>query len=330
MKKITRGDKPRAQEKNTYDAQELADKKNGKGTEAAKKKRRTPVLVGAIILVVLIVVAVVVGGYILIDSINYVSTDDASISGDRVNLAAKVLGRIKSVLVNEGDTVSAGQPLILLDDADLRAQETQAAASLNYAKQNIVLARVNLERAQEDYTRAKTLFDAGAATRENYDHALKALDSAQAQYSIAQAQIETSQAQLGVIETQLLNTKITAPINGTIAKQNLMVGDIVQPGQNIFTINNLKSVWVTANFEETKIHRIKTGAAVIVTVDAWPGREFKGTVAQIAAGIVTPSFSIGEFTKTTQRVPVKILLVDIPEGVTLLPGMSVEVKIQTR
>jgi membrane fusion protein, multidrug efflux system len=113
-----------------------------------------------------------------------------------------------------------------------------------------------------------------------------------------------------------------------IAKQSLMQGDVVQPGQTIFTVNDLVNIWVTAHFEETKISRIRVGAPVQITVDAYNTHPFLGRVSLIGTGIVSPPFSIGEFTKTTQRVPIKILFDAIPESAVLLPGMSVEVKVK--
>lgn len=285
---------------------------------------------GGIILAVLLLAGLAFGTYWFIDLAHYVSTDDAAIDGDRVNISAKMLGRIKDILVAEGDSVAAGQLLVMLDDADLRAQEAQAAASLNYARQNQVLANVNLDKTQDDFQRAKALFNSGAATKEQYVHAVKALDTANAQYAIAQAQVDTAQAQLGVIETQLLNTRISAPISGVIAKKSLMIGDVVQPGQAMFTINDLKSVWVTANFEETKIRRIEVGADVEISVDAHPKYPFRGKVVRIGAGILPPPFSIGEFTKTTQRIPVRIAFTTIPQSLLLLPGMSAEVKVKAK
>ena len=313
------------------DADTAAEALNGKVEPLRKKKgRRAPIIVGALILLVLLGVGITFGTLWIIDSINYVSTDDAAIDGDHVNVSAKMLGRIEKVMVEEGSEVEAGQLLVLLDDVDLRAQEAQAASSLNYAKENLVLARVNLDKTKDDFKRTDTLFKGGATTREQYDHAARAMETANAQYSIAQAQVDTANAQLGVIETQLLNTRITAPISGTIAKKPLMPGELVQPGQTIFSINDLKHVWVNANFEETKISRIKVGAPVRISVDAYSSHQLQGRVLQIGAAILPPPFSIGEFTKTTQRIPVKIELADDPAKMVLLPGMSVEVKIEAK
>jgi membrane fusion protein, multidrug efflux system len=296
--------------------------------EAGKKSRKGPMIFGTLILVVLVGGGLVFGARWLTDTINFVSTDDAAIDGDHVNVSAKTLGRIARLLDAEGDKVEAGRTLVLLDDTDLRAQEAQATASLNYAKRNVELAKINLDRAQSDATRSATLFASGATTKEQNDHAASALDAASAQYAIALAQVDTATAQLGVIENSLLNMKIGAPITGVVAKKNMMQGDVVQPGQTIYAINDLDQVWVTANFEETKIGRIELGAPVEVTVDAYKGKVFTGKVALIGAGIIAPAFSIGDFTKTTQRVPVRIT---IDKGQTpLIPGMSVEVKVKTR
>jgi membrane fusion protein (multidrug efflux system) len=292
-------------------------------------ERKRPVLIGGVILIVLIVAGLSYGVYWFINR-DYISTDDASIDSEHVNVSSKMLGRIKNLLVAEGDKVEVGQLLVQLDDADLRAQKAQATASLNYARQNLILAKVNLDKAQDDFKRARSLFNTGAATKEQYDHALKALDSADAGYSIAQAQIDAADAQLGVIEAQLLNTRIAAPISGVIAKQSAMPGDVVQPGQAIFLINDLDNVWVIANFEETKFRMIHLDVPAEISVDAYPNHQFKGRVVRLGAGIVAPPFSIGEFTKTTQKIPIKISFDHIPDSMLILPGMSVEVKIKVR
>lgn len=298
------------------------------GKEAGKKSRKGPTIFGSAILILLVGAGLVYGLQWLSDTINFVGTDDAAIDADHVNVSAKTLGRIAKLMAVEGDKVASGQVLVLLDEMDLRAQEASATASLNFARRNVELSKINLDRAESDAARTRTLFGTGGATKEQNDHAGNAVDAANAQYAIALAQVDTANAQLGVLESQLLNARIITPISGVVAKKNMMQGDVVQPGQTIYSINNLDQVWVTANFEETKIGRIELGAPVEVTVDAFKGRTFAGKVSLIGAGIVAPAFSIGDFTKTTQRVPVRISI-DMA-GANLLPGMSVEVKVKTR
>jgi membrane fusion protein (multidrug efflux system) len=225
--------------------------------------------------------------------------------------------------VNENDL------LVTLDVTDLQAQEKQATAALASARQNLALSKINRDKTKSDTDRVAKLYANAATTREAYDHAVNALEASEAQLSLAQAQVDTSAAQLGVINAQILNATIRTPISGTVNRITLHEGDLAQPGQTILDVNNLDDIWVTANLEETKIGRIKTGAKVKITVDAYPHRAFDGTVEMIRAGIVAPAFQIGEFTKTTQRIPVKIKLARTNEGFILLPGMSAEVKIRT-
>jgi RND family efflux transporter MFP subunit len=291
-----------------------------------KSVTKRPVLIGGITLGVLLLAGIVILIVWLV-SLGSVSTDDASIEGAHASVSSKTMGRIQTMPKDEGMRVSEGDILATLDDTDLRAQEAQLLAALNNTKLNLSLADVNLKRTKNDFDRITPVYKSGNSTPEQYDHAAKALDAAKVQYSIAEAQIATAKAQLGITETQLSNTKILSPIMGIIAKRNYSVGEIVQPGQPIFVINDLDNVWIVANFEETRISLIKPGAKVDVTVDAYPNYQFKGKVSQVSAGIVPPPFSIGETTKTTQKIPVRIEFTKIPQGATLRPGMSVEVSI---
>ncbi len=304
------------------------NKEPTKGAAAEKKIRKGPKVLGSIILVVTAIAGAWFGAAWGIDSVAYVGTDDAAVDGRQVKLSSKISARIGEIRATEGEQVKAGQVLVALEDRDLRAQEAQALAALGYAKENLNLAKVNLDKSRDDFDRMKILHAAGATSKENFDHAQKALETAQAQVNLAAASVTTATAQLGVIEAQLPNVLIATPIDGTVEKITLNAGDLAQAGQAILSVNNLESVWVTANLEETKIGRIVVGAPVKINVDAYDGRPFRGRVEMIRSGIVPPAFQIGEFTKTTQRVPVKIRF-EGPPGVTLLPGMSVEVKIRT-
>lgn len=271
----------------------------------------------------------------------YDSTDDAFIDGNRVSISSKMLGRIDSLTVDEGSTVADGQVLVLLNQADLQAQANQAGAALADAQQGVGLAEVNLDKAQTDFRRAETQVQSKVIPREQYEHARSALAAARSQLSIAQTRVATAQAQRGVVQTQLNNMVITSPMSGVVAKRWVLAGDVVQPGQPIFTINDLKNVWVTANFEETKLRSLRAGDSVEVEVDAYPDRKLHGTVAQLGSAtagqfsLIPPNNASGNFTKVTQRVPVKITLnpADLAAGDPahpLLPGMSAEVRVKVR
>jgi membrane fusion protein (multidrug efflux system) len=289
----------------------------------------------------LVILAALAGAwYWYVNLRDFVSTDDAYIEQNRVSISPKILGRVAALTVDEGDTVTPGEILARLDQTDLLAQKEQAVASLRFAEQSVELARVNLDRAQDDYARAEQQYKAGVTTKEQYDHARSALESARAERSIALARIGTAKAQVGVVQVQLENCIIASPVSGKVAKRWVLPGDIVQPGQPIFSVYDRTETWVTANLEETNLHAIHLNQDVAISVDSYPHKKFFGRVFQIGGStaaqfsLIPPNNASGNFTKITQRVPVKISVTqDRPAGedpVELLPGMSVEVRIKVR
>jgi membrane fusion protein, multidrug efflux system len=319
------------------DAQPVADSARIDTNNKAPRennRRRWPAV---IISLVIILAAVYVAWRWYAGTLGYVSTDDAMIDANRMSVSSKILGRITLLNAEEGDAVDIGQVLVQLDVSDLRAQRAQAQAALVLAEENVSLAQVNLARAQQDFKRAEVQFQNNTIPAEQYDHAQKELEATQAKLEIAQAQTGASHAQISVIDTSLKNATIIAPMKGTVSKRWVLPGDVVQPGQAIFALSDLDSVWVTANLEETKLGRIRPGDSVAISVDAYPHSRFAGVVAQIGSNtaaqfsLIPPNNASGNFTKITQRVPVKISLEKrsaTDNAHKLLPGMSVSVKIK--
>jgi membrane fusion protein (multidrug efflux system) len=276
--------------------------------------------------------------FYLINKRDFISTDDAIIDANRVSVSARFLGRIQFLMADEGDSVHAGQNLVKLEDSDLLAQEAQSRASVQLARENITLSTVNLKRAEMDYARASAQYRDGVISKERFEHGQSEYEAAGAGAKIAAAQARTAEAQLGIIDTQLKNTAITSPMDGVISKRWVMPGDVVQAGQAIFSIYDLKNIWITANVEETKIDRLHVGHSVIIKVYAYPHQEFTGKVIQIGSNtasqfsLIPPNNASGNYTKITQRVPVKISIENHPGSgtVRLLPGMSVNIKVKVR
>jgi membrane fusion protein (multidrug efflux system) len=290
----------------------------------------------------LVVIAVAAAAWFyLLNKREYITTDDAFIDGNRASISSKMLGRIDRLTVDEGDSVKQGQVLVRFDESDLRAQEAQADASLALARENIVLARVSLERTRADFERATAQFRDNVIPNEQFDHARSELESAKARHGIAVAQARAAEAQLGIVRTQLRNASILSPMDGVVSKRWALAGDVVQPGQAILSVSDLNALWVTANFEENRLGAIRLNDRVAIRVDAYPRREFSGTVIQIGSNtasqfsLIPPNNAAGNFTKITQRVPVKISIEPPAAGddrkeMRLLPGMSVEVKVKVR
>jgi len=166
------------------------------------------------------------------------------------------------------------------------------------------------------------------------------LEAVHAQYDIDLSKITAAKAQIGVIESQLQNTVIVAPMGGVVAKRWVLAGDVVQPGQPVFTIYDVKNIWVTANLEETKLRHIHLNDPVQIDVDTYPGVKFHGKVFEIGNytasefSLIPPNNASGNFTKVTQRVPIKISIEDAPaqdgSEPILRPGMSVEVSVKIK
>jgi membrane fusion protein (multidrug efflux system) len=319
----------------------MVDEKNEERTPAPPDKGPRGRKRIIIPVVILLAAAALVFVYWHMYMRGYVSTDDAYIDGDAVTVSAKIMGRVTALNAAEGDSVSLGALLVQLDDSDLKAQHAQASAGLAFVRQSVPVAKISLDRAQDDFDRASYQYTNKVVTREQYDHAGKALEMAQAQYKVALRQADASKAQLEVIETQLGNTKVFAPIAGVVARKWIVPGDVVQPGQPIFTMYDLGDLWVTVNLEETKLTSIHVGDPVRIKVDASRGREFNGTVILVGAAaasqfsLIPPNNASGNFTKVTQRIPVKISIDEAPADSTggsfrFLPGMSVEVKIRVK
>lgn len=317
----------------------------------------------------IVVILLVLGGgwYWYRDYSRFISTDDAYIDGDRVAIGSKVLGRISQEYAVEGDSVKKGMLLAEIDSVELNAQKIQNISSKNQKiaaskqfqakylldEESVKLQKINFEKAKEDMTRAKIQFDGGVITKEQFDHIQKAFESAQAQLDAAQTQltvtkaqiassqadIESADAQIGLTAAQLRNTKIYAPFDGVVARRWLLTGDIAQPGQSIFTVTNEKQLWVIIYIEETNLQDIRIGQKAVFTVDAFSGVKFSGSVFYIGSNaasqfsLIPPSNASGNFTKTTQRIPVKISIDKAedkkgqPVSVKLISGMSVIMKL---
>ena len=291
------------------------------------------------IAIIIVLLAAAVGAYFLFATGGSQSTDDAAIRGNQIVLSAQALGQITMLNVEEQDHVAKGQVLVKLDDLTLKAQESQTIANKEFAAQNVDLAQVKLVQAQSDLDRATAQLKAKIIPQEQYDHLAAAYSSAQTQCKIALAQQKMAEAQYVTVETNLAHMTIASPIDGVVAKKWTMPGNIVQPAQPIYTLYDLKNLWVEANFKETQIRHLRPGDSATIEVDAFPGSRFTGKIESIGTAtasefaLIPPDNATGNFTKVTQRVPVKIVFAasGAPGAAdpVLVPGLSAEVRVVT-
>lgn len=288
----------------------------------------------------LIIVVIAVGAYWFISSLGYITSDDAYIDGNRLNVSSKILGRVVKLYVDERDSVKVGQLVAELDSTDFVAQLNQMKANLNNAQVSIDLSKVNVEKAEINFVRSEAQYKDKVIPKADYDNSQKGLEAAQAEYKIARSRIVMAQSEIKVMESNLKNTKLYSTINGVVAKRWILAGDVVQPGQPLFTIYDMKNIWVTVQLQETDISNIQLNDEVEITVDSYPEQKFSGKIYEIGTNtasqfaLIPPSNASGNFTKVTQRIPIKISIKQDNTNKALkyglLPGMSVEVKIKEK
>ncbi|MGE4292323.1 MAG: HlyD family secretion protein [Desulfovibrio sp.] len=316
-------------------------------------------------------------------AVSHESTDDAFVEAHVVSMSPRVAGHVARVLVEDNQMVEQGQLLAELDPRDFQVAlevaearlnsaqaavteaEAQAAAAQNVLAQKeaglssehaglaqvqaeVAEVRAGYERDEHDLSRMQRIVEAGAVSRQEFDHAKAQeamtrakLNSAQrqvdtqsagirqalatvraaedelrqahAQADIRRAELHAAQAGVEQARLNLSYTRITAPCAGHVTKKAVEPGTYVQVGQKLFSVVS-PEVWVVANFKETQLSDIAPGQPVEIEVDTYPDVAFHGRVDSIQRGtgsrfsLLPPENATGNFIKVVQRIPVKIVL----------------------
>jgi membrane fusion protein, multidrug efflux system len=204
----------------------------------------------------------------------------------------------------------------------------QALAAAKSSTANVAAAQANESAAQQAVQQARSRLVEAQANHQSAETGPQQVSSSRSRARAAIADVEEKRALVAQAELNLQYTKILAPVSGEVNK-TVVVGLNVQPGQQMLTVVPLQDVWITANFKETQLRRMRVGQKAEIHVDS-TGKKFKGHVDSIA-GATGPLFSLlppenatGNYVKIVQRVPVKIVL-EPGENKDLLlrPGMNV-------
>ena len=282
------------------------------------------------------------------------------------NVTAQGFGRITEILVKEGDHIKKGDRLLLQENvqanADVQAQAAainsaesgvQAAeASWKAAQSDLVSQQANMEKAKLDWERGQGLYKDGLIPKQDfdqrktsYDAAIAAGDSAKARVQSLKAQLEQTRSQVNQGKAVLVHTKdilqktaYTSPINGIVSYLPVRVGEYVVPGiQNstgsfLMTLSDMSVVTAEVKVDETDIVNVKTGQDADVTIDAVPGKVFKGKVTEIGSQAVLRSSGLATTQSTTSTQEAKdfkvVVTLDSPPS-NLRPGLSTTAKIKT-
>ena len=308
-----------------------------------RKKARKQGLTAVAMLVVL--AGIGYGAYHFIVGQNYESTDNAYVQGNLIQITPQIGGTVLAINADDTDFVRQGQVLVRLDPADAQVALAQAEAALAqtvrevrtlYANNATFKAQVALREA--DVARREPLLATGAVGREEYNHATAQLSAARSAVAAAESAVVAAREQLAsnqvltegtsveqhpnvqraaarVREAVLAKQRVElpAPVDGTIAKRSVQLGQRVAAGAPLMALIPLKQLWVDANFKEAQLRNLRVGQPATLVADVYGKHvEYKGTVAGVGAGtgsafsLLPAQNATGNWIKVVQRVPVRI------------------------
>ncbi|MGH7042504.1 MAG: HlyD family secretion protein [Acetobacteraceae bacterium] len=301
----------------------------------------------------------------------YVVTSDSYVAANVLDVTTDVSGLVAQVLVHEGETVKPGQVLFRLQEAPFRLAVDQAQANLGQTKFDLAALRADYLRAQRQvvaqqaqvaadratFDRYAALVKSKAITRQQYDDAKYKLLADQAAVGAGKAQVTSTLARLGGMadlpvtampayklavarlaeaRRQLRHATVRAAFGGVATKvAKLQPGQYLAAGTAAFGLVDTHDMWIAAQPKETALTWARAGDPATVTIDAYPGHVWHGTLQSVAPAtdqefaILPAQNSSGNWVKVVQRVPVRVIIQEGPHDPPLSAGMSAEVSIDT-
>lgn len=339
-------------------------------TNAYSKKHIS--LVGTLLTVIIIIVAIVMTWLYLRQARHNPLSEDVTIGASLVNIAATVPGRIVTINVAENAAVRKGDLLFAVDPKPLELIVEQTSADLEIAEatleaqrrslkaetqnaliadQQVARARTNLDLAEASLKRLEALSPKGYVTKQQVDDARTLRNDAQISLSQAvkqadaanalvgtldssQALVRARQAALALAQHNLENSKVYAPHDGLIVGVLNSTGQIIAPGQSVFTLIDTSSWYASATFPETELDRVKVGSCATVRILADNSVAIKGRVESIGWGVSSEHLiniprslpfvpKSLNWVRIAQRFPVRVKLIDPPAELTRVGASAV-------
>jgi membrane fusion protein (multidrug efflux system) len=294
------------------------------------------------------------------------------VQSDRLLVATDVSGVVQRIAVQEGQSVARGDVLFVLDPAPFRNAVEQARAELQQTvltlramqaehlriQRDIAAQEAAVQLARAQFDRQQQLVNTQSTARSAFDQARFGLLQAEQQLASLRAQAEeqlaklgsagaggpveqhpqylAAAAQLAEAERQQAHATVRAPFAGVVTRvAQLQPGQYLAAATPAFGLVASDHVWVEAQPKETDLTYLRAGAPATVTVDAYPGITWHGTVQSIspASGatfsVLPAQNATGNWVKVVQRIPVRIQIEPEPDAPPLSAGMSAEVSIDT-
>jgi len=253
-------------------------------------------------------------------------TRDGQVRGHVIQVAPRVSGMITNIVVIDNQFVKQGDLLFEIDSEPFEISISQAEANVKRARISSRSAKIEYDRLQEIFAK-----DAGAVSQ-------KDLNRREANYLQSLSQIDIAQEQLRAAKLNLTYTQVRASVDGYVSNINFQIGTQAVVNSPILALVDSNSFWVFGYFRESQIGEFKIGDAARVTLMAYPNQPLEGHVESLGWGIAPSDGTVGynllpsikpvfQWIRLAQRIPVRIKLHKVPEGVELRFGLTASVMI---
>jgi len=231
----------------------------------------------------------------------------------QVDLSSKLVGRVQTANVREGSVVKTGQVLFELDASDQRVAVASAQAKVAAARARTATARAQLAEIVQQRDRERRLAESGAVSQATADDLAARVKSLEEQVRAADADVAAAQAEVAALATNLGNTTIRSPIDGTVTTKPLLPGDVVSPGTSMAHIADFSSIVVETDVPEGRLARVKKGGPCEIVLDAYPEKRWRGEVVEVSP----------QLNRAKASATVKVRFLDRDD--TVLPEMAARV-----
>lgn len=265
------------------------------------------------LVILVLVIAIAYSVFCLVKSKNNGILGLIKVSGNieatQVRLSFRIPGKIKVLLADEGSRVKAGDVVASIEVDELSKVKAQSQAGLK-------VSDLAYQQASDDYKRAENLFSAGAISAQKRDLAKTSVDSAKANFDQAQANMELADIRLGFAD-------LVSSIDGFVVTKSAQLGEVVSAGAPIFTVDDLRDIWLTAYVNESDLGKIKLNQTVSVKTDSFPNKSYNGKISFISQ---EAEFTPKQIQTTEERVKLvyRIKIQIDNAGLELKPGMPAD------
>ena len=204
-----------------------------------------------------------------------------TIEVDEVHVAPRSGGRVTKILAQEGQRLHAGEPIVELDAAELKAQRDLAAAQIDTAMRDAEAQAAQLDFLRSDARRQQDLLKSHAVSSNDAERAASAAKTQEKNLDAARMRIIQARAQLASMDAQLAEMNVVAPGDCILEVLNVKVGDVLPPNREVATLILPQHLWVRVYVPEPWLGLIKLGDEVRVHVDSFRDKQFSGVVEQI-------------------------------------------------